>query len=62
LQSATTRFESRGIKVAGISYDGEEILKEFASRKKITIPLLADPESKMIRAYGLLNPEAVGPR
>jgi AhpC/TSA family/Disulphide bond corrector protein DsbC len=61
LQSAKRRFESRGIKVAGISYDGEDILREFASRKKITIPLLADPESKMIRAYGLLNPEAVGP-
>jgi len=46
--------------VAGISYNSEEILRDFANRRKIEIPLLADPDSKIIRAYQLLNPEAIG--
>jgi hypothetical protein len=46
--------------VAAISYDSEEILKYFAGRRKIELPLLADPDSKTIRAYQVLNTEAVG--
>jgi len=46
--------------VAAISYDSEEILRSFADRRKIELPLLADPDSKIIRAYQLLNQEAVG--
>jgi hypothetical protein len=37
-----------------------EILKYFADRRKIDFPLLADPDSKVIQAYHLLNTEAVG--
>ena len=55
------RFEKQGVKLAAISYDSEAILKYFSDRKKIEFPLLADPESKTIRAYGVLNTEAVGP-
>ncbi len=46
--------------MAAISYDSEEILKSFADRRKIEFPLLADPDSKTIRAYEVLNTEAVG--
>jgi len=46
--------------VAAISYDSEEILKYFADRRKIDFPLLADPDSKAIRDYEVLNTEAVG--
>jgi len=46
--------------LAAISYDSEEILKSFADRRKIDFPLLSDPDSKAIRAYDLLNPEATG--
>ena len=46
--------------MAAISYDSEEILKYFAGRRKIEFPLLADPDSKTIRAYQVLNTEAVG--
>jgi len=46
--------------VAAISYDSEEILRYFADRRKIEFPLLADPDSKIIRAYQVLNTEAVG--
>jgi len=43
-----------------MSYDSEEILKFFADRHKIDYPMLGDPESKVIQAYGVLNQEATG--
>jgi AhpC/TSA family/Disulphide bond corrector protein DsbC len=43
-----------------MSYDSQEILKYFADRRKIDFPLLADPDSKAIQAYQVLNTEAVG--
>jgi len=60
LQSAKQRFEAQGIKLAAISYDNSAILKDFADRHKIEYPLLADPQSKIIGRYGVLNPEATG--
>lgn len=60
LQSAKARFEKQGIKLAGISYDSEAILKFFADRRKIEFPLLSDPDSKIIRRYDALNSEATG--
>ena len=48
------------MKFAAISYDSEAILKFFADRHNITYPMLADPDSKIIRAYGVLNEEATG--
>jgi hypothetical protein len=60
LQGAKDRFEKQGIKLAAISYDSVDILKSFADRRTITYPLLADPESKIISSYRVLNPEAKG--
>jgi AhpC/TSA family/Disulphide bond corrector protein DsbC len=60
LQNAKTKFEKQGIKLAAISYDSEAILKYFADRRKIEFPLLADSDSKIIRAYDVLNVEATG--
>jgi hypothetical protein len=60
LQGAKQRFEAQGIKLAAISYDNPAILKDFADRHKIDFSLLADPESKIIASYGVLNPEAAG--
>lgn len=60
MQSAIPRFEKQGLKFAAISYDSEEILKYFSDRHKIEYPLLADPDSKTIQAYGVLNAEATG--
>jgi peroxiredoxin len=34
------------------------VLARFAEKRKITFPLLSDPGSKTITAYGLLNKEA----
>jgi peroxiredoxin len=60
LQNAKQRFEEHGLKVAAISYDNQAILKDFAARQNIDFPLLADPHSKIIRSFGVLNAEAKG--
>ena len=49
------RLKKRGINVASVTYDSPEILKAFAARKDIRYPMLSDPDSKIIRAFGILN-------
>jgi hypothetical protein len=50
----------QGYSLAGISYDSPEILRAFSEKHSITFPLLSDPGSKTIAAWGLLNREATG--
>ena len=38
-----------------MSYDKKEILTKFAEAKGIQFPLLADPESKVLRKLGIVN-------
>jgi hypothetical protein len=57
LQRQQEGFRKRGLAVAALSYDSPELLKDFAARREITYPLLADRGSAAIRAFGLLNPE-----
>jgi hypothetical protein len=57
LESQRARFRQRGFEVAAISYDSPAALKDFATRRRITFPLLSDPDSVIIRRFGLLNPE-----
>ena len=60
LQNVKQKFENQGIKLAAISYDSPAILKDFAKRHNIEFPLLADPDSKIIRSFNVLNAEAKG--
>jgi len=60
LQNAKAKFEQQGIKLAAISYDSEAILTDFAKRHNIEFPLLADPDSKVIRSFNVLNAGAKG--
>ncbi len=60
LQQAKARFEDKGIHVASVTYDSEAILKNFSLRKGITYPMLSDVGSKIIREFGILNPEGTG--
>lgn len=48
-------FEKRGIKVAAISFDPVAVLRNFSQRAGVKLTLLSDPESKVIRAFGILN-------
>ena len=55
LQDNLAEIHRRGLGLAAISYDIPAILKSFSDRRKLGYPLLSDPGSKIIRAYGLLN-------
>jgi len=55
LQHDLPAFQSAGMGLAAISYDGAAVLRDFASRKGITFPLLADHASHVIRAFGVAN-------
>ena len=48
-------IRKQGLGVAAISYDSIGALKNFAERQHITYPLLSDPDSKIIRAFDILN-------
>ena len=64
LQEQYEAFKNRGLGLAAISYDSQDILKSFAERKNITYPLLSDKGSQVITRFGILN-EAIpkeGPR
>ena len=60
MQKDLKTIEAAGVKVVGVSYDSVEVLKIFAEKRKITFPLLSDPESKTIIAYELKNKETAG--
>ena len=55
LEQSAAAFKAKGYGVAALSYDSPAVLKSFADRAKITYPLLSDPESRVIRAFGILN-------
>ncbi len=60
MQAAREKFGKQGIGLVAISYDSEAILRDFSEKHKIEYSLIADPESKIIRGYGVLNTEATG--
>lgn len=57
LQDARDRFKRVGMGLAAVTYDNEATLREFATAQRIEYPLLADPASKLIRAFNVLDPD-----
>ena len=55
LQEQLDTLQQRGIGVAAISYDTVDVVSDFSERRGITFPLLADPESRVIKSFGILN-------
>ena len=55
MEQNRARIADQGLGLAAISYDSVEVLKAFADRQHIGFELLSDPDSKVIRAYGILN-------
>jgi len=53
-------LEEKKVQVVGLSYDTVDVLAKFANRRKITFPLLSDPDSMTIQAFHLMNAEAQG--
>jgi peroxiredoxin Q/BCP len=60
LQADLAKIEAAGVRLVAISYDPVDVLAKFTAERKITFPLLSDPDSKTIQAYGTLNKEAAG--
>ncbi len=55
LQRNLTKIRAQGLGIAAISYDSRAVLEDFAKRRGIGYPLLSDPNSAIIRAFGILN-------
>ena len=55
MEEQKAAFAKQGLNVAALSYDSVEVLSAFARRRGVTVPLLSDPESRVIREFGLLN-------
>ena len=55
LQDQLEELTAQGIGVAAISYDSPQVLADFATRRGITFPLLADDDSAVITDFGILN-------
>ena len=66
LQGRFEELAAQGLGAAAISYDSQEVLAAFAERRGIiTLPLLSDADSSVIRAFGIYNTvaeEGVGAR
>jgi peroxiredoxin Q/BCP len=60
LQADRKEVEAAGVQVVGVSYDPVKVLAGFAARRGIQFPLLSDPGSKTIEAYGVLNKAGKG--
>lgn len=57
-------LKNSGIGIAAISYDSPAVLADFAERRGITYPLLADVGSSVVTEFGILNTvaaEGMGP-
>jgi peroxiredoxin len=55
LQSRLADLKEQGLGLAVITYDSPAILADFSRRRGIIFPLLSDPDSRTIKAYGILN-------
>jgi len=55
LQDAYGTLETAGVALVAISYDSVDTLSAFAEKRGITVPLLSDEGSHVIRELGLLN-------
>lgn len=53
LRDAYETLAQRGVTVVGVSADGVAAQKDFQDEYKLPFTLLADPEKKVIRAFGV---------
>ncbi len=46
-------FDTLGVAVAGVSPDSVKSHEKFRTKHKLTVPLIADEDKKMLEAYGV---------
>jgi peroxiredoxin len=60
LEANRAQLEASGAQLVGLSYDNAKTQAKAVAKLELTYPLLADPDSRTIAAYGILNHEARG--
>lgn len=60
LEAHREAFEASGAQLVGLSYDDAKTQAEAVAKLGLNFPLLSDPGSKTITAYGILNEEGRG--
>ena len=53
LEKQRSAFEAAGVKLAAMTYDSLEILREFHDHRDLGFPLLRDVEGKHVNAFGV---------
>jgi peroxiredoxin len=56
-KAAQAPLEARGYRLAALSYDATDVQAAFVARRGIGYPLLSDPRSVTIDAWGLRDPQ-----
>jgi peroxiredoxin len=54
--AAAAPLASRGYTLVGLSYDDPAVLAKFAAERKVSWPLLSDPQSQVIDGWQLRDP------
>jgi len=60
LRDAYEELGKAGIKVIGVSTDNADSQKNFATKHKLPFTLLADPEGKIVKAFGVNKIPLIG--
>jgi peroxiredoxin Q/BCP len=58
-RDAADRLDELGAEVVGVSPQTLDSHERFRAKYGLTVPLLADPDRTMIRAYGVLGPGGI---
>ncbi|HXE99561.1 MAG TPA: peroxiredoxin [Solirubrobacterales bacterium] len=58
-RDAADRLDELDAEVVGVSPQSLDSHERFRAKYELTVPLLADPERKTIRAYGVLGPGGI---
>jgi peroxiredoxin Q/BCP len=62
LRDAAASFEERNTEVIGVSVNSVESHQRFAANNELEFSLLADPDGKIAKAYGVLRPTEMAER
>lgn len=57
LNARAGEFMEAGYAIVTVSYDSQEKLQKFYDKHKLSITLLSDPRSEIIKAFGLMHEE-----
>lgn len=53
LEKQRSAFEEAGVKLAAMTYDSLDILKDFHDNRDLGLPLLRDVDGKHVNAFGV---------